>query len=153
MQAIKNMILHETFYNKLPQSKVFIEYCDQARRHRLTNESLIAHEIENNERLVLIGGVIDYFSILPDEHLFKIITTESRGYSNEIIEKAFNRVKDRNIRIWDTWKSALEQEHKIERRGLVIEGTKTKTKTNQSQDNIKKMIKQISNKFKITLTQ
>ena len=56
-KATLQIIRKETFYNKIPQVKVFIEYCEKEKEKRLNKERSIKIELFNNKKQKLITDI------------------------------------------------------------------------------------------------
>ena len=92
-KATLQIIRKETFYNKIPQVKVFIEYCEKEKEKRLNKERSIKIELFNNKKQKLITDIYKYFTINRGDYLFHSLASEFRSYNIEKIEDAFNNLK------------------------------------------------------------
>ena len=92
-KATLQIIRKETFYNKIPQVKVFIEYCEKEKDKRLNEKKSKELEIIKNEKQKLITDIYKHFTINRGDYLFHSLASELRSYNIEKIENAFNNLK------------------------------------------------------------
>ena len=92
-KATLQIIRKETFYNKIPQVKIFIEYCEKEKDKRLNEKKAKELEIIKNEKQKLITDIYKHFTINRGDYLFHSLASELRSYNIEKIENAFNNLK------------------------------------------------------------
>jgi len=95
-KATLEIIRKETFYNKIPQVKVFIEYCQKEKDKRLSEKKARELEIIKNEKQKLISTIYKFFEIdktPPTDYLFYALASTLRSCSLEQIKQAFDNLK------------------------------------------------------------
>jgi len=108
-QAINNMILQEDFYSKLPQTRIFIKYCQKEKDKRLSEKKARELEIVKNEKQKLISTIYKFFEINKTDYLFNSLASELRPYNLEQIRQAFDNLKSIDKPQIDDWRSELNK--------------------------------------------
>ena len=108
-KATLEIIRKETFYNKIPQVKVFIEYCQEEKDKRLSEKKARELEIIKNEKQKLISTIYKFFEINKGDYLFNSLASELRPYNLQQITQAFNNLKDIDIPQIEDWRKELNK--------------------------------------------
>jgi hypothetical protein len=103
-KATLQIIKKETFYNKIPQVKVFIDYCTKEKEKRTNKERSIKIELFNNQKQKLITDIYKHFTINKGDYLFHSLASEFRSYDIKKIEDAFNNLKKIDRPQIDDWR-------------------------------------------------
>jgi len=106
-KATLEIIRKETFYNKIPQVKVFIEYCQKEKDKRLSvlksQETLeIKEDMEN-----VIDTIINYLDLKPSDRLYHYVKNELKNQNKDKIREAFKKLKDKKDATPDDWRREL----------------------------------------------
>jgi len=108
-KAILEIIKKETFYNKIPQVKVFIEYCQKEKDKRLGQERTRELRIATYEKQKLISAIYSAFEINKGDYLFSALAKEFRSYNTDQIRQAFdNLINEVSPQIED-WRRELNK--------------------------------------------
>jgi hypothetical protein len=108
-QAINNMILQEDFYSKLPQTRIFIKYCQKEKDKRLSEKKARELEMVKNEKQKLISIIYKFFEINRTDYLFNSLASELRPYNIEQITQAFNNLKNIDRPQIEDWRKELNK--------------------------------------------
>ena len=108
-KATLEIIRKETFYNKIPQVKVFIEYCQKEKHKRLNEKKARELEIIKNEKQKLISTIYKFFEIKKTDYLFNSLASELRPYNLEQIKQVFNNLKDIDRPQIEDWRKELNK--------------------------------------------
>jgi hypothetical protein len=108
-KATLEIIRKETFYNKIPQVKVFIEYCQKEKDKRLSEKKARELEIIKNEKQKLISTIYKFFEINKIDYLFNSLASELRSYNIEQITQAFNNLKNIDRPQIEDWRKELNK--------------------------------------------
>ena len=108
-KATLEIIRKETFYNKIPQVKVFIEYCQKEREKRLNALKSQEREKIENEKQKLITEIYDFLNIPKGSYRFNALATEFRPYNIEQITQAFNNLKSIDRPQIEDWRRELNK--------------------------------------------
>jgi len=108
-KATLEIIRKETFYNKIPQVKVFIEYCQKEKDKRLSEKKARELEIVKNEKQKLISTIYKFFEINKIDYLFNSLASELRSYNLEQITQAFNNLKSIDRPQIEDWRKELNK--------------------------------------------
>ena len=110
-KATLEIIRKETFYNKIPQVKVFIDYCQKEKDKRLCKKRAGKLEIVKNEKEKLISSIYKYFGITKDKQLslFYHLATHFRYYEKNDIERSFNNLKNNESPTFEDWLRELNK--------------------------------------------
>ena len=108
-KATLEIIRKETFYNKIPQVKVFIEYCQKEKDKRLSEKKARELEIVKNEKQKLISTIYKFFEINKIDYLFNSLASELRPYNLEQIKQAFNNLKNIDRPQIEDWRKELNK--------------------------------------------
>ena len=108
-KATLEIIRKETFYNKIPQVKVFIEYCQKEKDKRLSEKKARELEIVKNEKQKLISTIYKFFEINKIDYLFNSLASELRSYNIEQITQAFNNLKNIDRPQIEDWRKELNK--------------------------------------------
>jgi len=106
-KATLEIIRKETFYNKIPQVKVFIEYCKEEKAVRISKENAKKIELIKSEKQELITEIYKYFNIISGDYLFGSLAATFRSYNKKQIEKAFNNLKVQKFVTLEHWTKEL----------------------------------------------
>lgn len=106
-KATLEIIRKETFYNKIPQVKVFIEYCKDEKAVRISKENAKKIELLKSEKQELITEIYKYFNIISGDYLFGSLAATFRSYNKKQIEKAFNNLKMQKSVTLENWTKEL----------------------------------------------
>jgi len=106
-KATLEIIRKETFYNKIPQVKVFIEYCKEEKAVRISKENAKKIELIKSEKQELITEIYKYFNIIPGDYLFGSLAATFRSYNKKQIEKTFNNLKVQKSATLENWTKEL----------------------------------------------
>ena len=108
-KATLEIIRKETFYNKIPQVKVFIDYCQKEKDKRLSEKKARELEIIKNEKQKLISTIYKFFEINKGDYLFNSLASELRPYNLEQITQAFDNLKDIDKPQIEDWRTELNK--------------------------------------------
>jgi len=108
-KATLEIIRKETFYNKIPQVKVFIEYCQKEKDKRLSEKKARELEMVKNEKQKLISIIYKFFEINRTDYLFNSLASELRPYNLEQITQAFNNLKNIDRPQIEDWRKELNK--------------------------------------------
>jgi hypothetical protein len=110
-KATLEIIRKEIFYNKIPQVKVFIDYCQKEKDKRLSEKKARELEIIKNEKQKLISTIYKFFEISKTEadYLFNSLASELRSYNLEQITQAFDNLKDIDKPQIEDWRKELSK--------------------------------------------
>jgi len=108
-KATLEIIRKETFYNKIPQVKVFIEYCQKEKDKRLSEKKARELEMVKNEKQKLISIIYKFFEINRTDYLFNSLASELRPYNLEQIKQAFNNLKNIDRPQIEDWRKELNK--------------------------------------------
>ena len=108
-KATLEIIRKETFYNKIPQVKVFIEYCQKEKDKRLSQEKIIKLETIRDKKKKLISSIYNFFEINKTDYLFNSLASELRPYNLQQITQAFNNLKDIDRPQIEDWRKELNK--------------------------------------------
>lgn len=108
-KATLQIIRKETFYNKIPQVKVFIEYCKQEKAARITEQNAKKIELIKSEKQELITEIYKHFNIIYGDYLFNSLAATLRSYNKKQIEKAFNNLKIQKPVTLENWTKELNK--------------------------------------------
>ena len=120
-KATLQIIRKETFYNKIPQVKIFIEYCEKEKEKRLNKERSVKIELFNNKKQKLITNIYKHFAITRSDYLFHSLAGEFRSYDIKKIEDAFNNLKKIDKPKIEDWRQEFnKKEIHIQSRTLIM---------------------------------
>ena len=108
-KATLQIIRKETFYNKIPQVKVFIEYCEKEKDKRLNEKKSKELEIIKNEKQKLITDIYKHFTINRGDYLFHSLASELRSYNIEKIKSIFNSLKKMDKPQLEDWRQEFNK--------------------------------------------
>jgi hypothetical protein len=112
-QAINNMILQEDFYSKLPQTRIFIKYCQKEKDKRLSNlKSQEILEIKEDMENVTTS-IIDYLDLKPSDRLYHYVKNELKNENKDKIREVFKKLKDKKDATPDDWRKELNKKEAI----------------------------------------
>jgi hypothetical protein len=108
-QAINNMILQEDFYSKLPQTRIFIKYCQKEKDKRInalkSQEVIkIKSDMEN-----VTKSIIDYLDLQPTDQLYHYVKNELKNQNKDKIREVFKKLKDKKDATPDDWRKELNK--------------------------------------------
>ena len=108
-KATLEIIRKETFYNKIPQVKVFIDYCQKEKDKRLSEKKARELEIIKDGKQKLISTIYKFFEINKGDYLFNSLASELRPYNLEQITQAFDNLKDIDKPQIEDWRRELNK--------------------------------------------
>lgn len=108
-KATLEIIRKETFYNKIPQVKVFIEYCQKEKDKRinaLKSQEAIKIELDMEN---VIDTIINYLDLKANNTLYHYVKNELKNQNKDKIREAFKKLKDKEDATPDDWRRELDK--------------------------------------------
>ncbi len=106
-KATLGIIRNETFYNRIPQVKVFLDYCSKEKETRLillkAKELLEIKEDMDN----VIDSIVNHFQLTKSDLIYNYITVELRAVSKDNIREVFKILRNKPNATRDDWRKEL----------------------------------------------